>query len=101
MRIREPLMEATFVRSLSRFAPGVRIARREHLAHLPKSGALGEILKPEAQPVLAHRPARHRSTEYDLICVRHGDAWVSEDARRPTPLFAEALSAGRVGFLAR
>jgi len=96
MRIHAPLVQATFLQRLNRFAVSVRIGQEERRAHLPNSGALGELLIPGAELLLAHRPGPHRVTDYDLIWVRHNDTWVSVDARLPPRLFIEALSTGKI-----
>ena len=92
-----PLVEARFIRRLNRFAALVDIDRREHLAHIPNSGRLGELLVPGYRVLLAPAPpetARARKTAYDLALVDANGVLASADARLPNKLVAEALAAG-------
>ena len=92
-----PLVEGRFIRRLNRFAALVDVDRREHLAHIPNSGRLGELLVPGYRILLAPAPpetAHARKTAYDLALVDANGALASADARLPNKLVAEALTAG-------
>ena len=92
-----PLVEARFIRRLNRFAALVDVDRREHLAHIPNSGRLGELLVPGYRVLLAPAPpetAQARKTAYDLALVDANGVLASADARLPNKLVAEALAAG-------
>ena len=94
-----PLVEGRFIRRLNRFAALVDVNRREHLAHIPNSGRLGELLVPGYRVLLAPAPpdaAPARKTAYDLALVDANGALASADARLPNKLVAEALAAGRL-----
>lgn len=101
MHIHDPLIEGAFLQRLNRFAVSARISGSEQRAHLPNSGSLGELLVSGARLLLARRTGPRRSTEYDLIFVRHKEIWVSVDARLPNVLFAKAVNAGRIPSLAK
>lgn len=96
MRFEEPLVRARFLRRPNRFAVEVEIEGRRARAHLPNSGRLGELLRPENPLYLAPRPASHRKTPYDVALARCGRELVSVDARLPNRLAAEAALAGRL-----
>ncbi len=99
MKIDGPLVEGTFVERDNRFRATVRIEGRRAKAHVPNSGRLHELFTPGRPILLAHVPAPHRVTDYDLVMVRLDDQWVSMDARLPSRLFHEAVAAGRLdGF---
>jgi sugar fermentation stimulation protein A len=69
-------------------------------AHVPNSGRLHELFIPGQPVLLAHRPAAHRVTDYDLVMVRLGDTLVSMDARLPSRLFQEAVEQRRIDAFA-
>lgn len=100
MRIDRPLVEAQFVRRDNRFRATVRLNGQLTKAHVPNSGRLRELFVPGRPVLLAHVPAPHRITDYDLVMVRLGDRLVSMDARLPNRLFHEAVQAGRLDVFA-
>lgn len=92
-----PLVEGRFIKRLNRFAALVDVDRKEHLAHVPNSGRMHELLVPGFRVLLAPAPASaSRKTAYDLALVDIGDALSSADARLPNKLVAEALAQGRL-----
>ena len=94
-----PLVEGRFIKRLNRFAALVDVGRREHLAHVPNSGRLGELLVPGYRVLLAPAPASSassRKTTYDLALVDTGGALCSADARLPNRLVAEAIAQDRL-----
>lgn len=100
MRVDQPLVEGTFVQRDNRFRATVEIDGQIEKAHVPNSGRLHELLVPGQPVLLAHVPAPHRMTDYDLVMVRLGDRLVSMDARLPGRLFQEAVAAGQLGVFA-
>jgi len=100
MQIDGPLVEGTFVQRDNRFRATVLVNGRPLKAHVPNSGRLHELLIPGQPVLLAHVPAPHRVTDYDLVMVRLGDQLVSMDARLPSRLFHEAVLAGRLDAFA-
>ncbi len=91
-----PLIPASFLRRLNRFAVEVRLGRRRVRAHLPNSGRLHELLVPGYPMWLARRDGRRR-TRYDVQVVGLPDGiLVSADARVPNALFREAWRQGRL-----
>lgn len=94
-----PLIEGRFIRRLNRFAALVDVDRREHLAHVPNSGRMRELLVPGYRVLLAPAPpsaSASRKTAFDLALVDTGGALSSADARLPNKLVAEALAQGRL-----
>jgi len=100
MRIERTLVEGRFVRRDNRFRATVVVNGQLTQAHVPNSGRLHELLMPGQPVLLAHVPAPHRITDYDLVMVRLGDRLVSMDARLPGRLFHEAVAAGRLDAFA-
>jgi sugar fermentation stimulation protein A len=94
MRIRGPLLEASFVVRENRFRARVSLAGEEVPAHLPNSGRVSELLLPGRRVLLGEARAPHRVTDYDLLMVQLPETLVSVDARLPNRLFAEALESG-------
>ena len=101
-----PLVEGRFIRRLNRFAALVDVDRQEHMAHVPNSGRLGELLVAGYRVLLAPAVSvsasaaaggAARKTAYDLALVDTGGGNLSSiDARLPNKLLAEALAAGRL-----
>ena len=92
-----PLVEGRFIRRLNRFAALVDIDRCEHLAHVPNSGRMRELLVPGYRVLLTPAPASSaRKTGYDLALVDAGGTLSSADARLPNKLFAEAIAEARL-----
>ncbi|MFQ5593125.1 MAG: DNA/RNA nuclease SfsA, partial [Anaerolineae bacterium] len=100
MRIERALVEGRFVQRDNRFRATVLVNGQSTQAHVPNSGRLHELLIPGQPVLLAHAPAPHRITDYDLVMVRLGDRLVSMDARLPSRLFHEAVAAGRLDAFA-
>jgi len=100
MRIERHLVEGEFVHRDNRFRATVVVNGQSTKAHVPNSGRLHELLIPDQPVLLAHVPAPHRITDYDLVMVRLGDRLVSMDARLPGRLFHEAVAAGRLDAFA-
>jgi sugar fermentation stimulation protein A len=92
-----PLVEGRFIKRLNRFAALVDINRREHMAHVPNSGRMEELLVPGYRVLLAPAPRPSaRKTAYDLAIVDLGTTLSSADARLPNHLVAEAIAQGRL-----
>jgi sugar fermentation stimulation protein A len=92
-----PLVEGRFIRRLNRFAALVDVNKREHLAHVPNSGRMHELLVPGYRVLLAPAPQPStRKTAYDLAIVDIGSTLSSADARLPNHLVAEAIAEGRL-----
>ncbi len=96
MNLPQPLIPARFVRRDNRFRATVEVDGQEVWAHVPNSGRLHDLFIP-GRPIYLH-PAGHsrRKTSYDLQLVRMPRALVSIDARLPNPIFAEAVTEGRL-----
>ena len=96
MKHPHPLIPARFVRRDNRFRATVRVEDREVWAHVPNSGKLDDLFVPD-RPVFLHPVENpNRKTPYDLKLVQLPEALVSIDARLPNPIFAEAVTAGRL-----
>jgi sugar fermentation stimulation protein A len=90
LRIRDPLIEAKFLRRLNRFTVQVS-TNHETQAYLPNPGRLRELLTPGATLLLARRELENRKTSYDTIAVQHNNLWVCIDSRIPNHLIHQAL----------
>lgn len=75
------------LRRVNRFAVLVEYQGEERLAHLPNSGRLQELLRPQTPGLLRLVEAPDRRTVGDLVLVQaagpQGTGWVSVDARLP------------------
>lgn len=64
------LIKARFVTRINRFVAGVKLNGEEHLAHLPTTGRLRELLANGAEVWLRPTPGIARLTQYSLELVR-------------------------------
>ena len=100
LKLREPLLEATFLQRLNRFAALVCLEGRDEMVHVANSGRLRELFEPGRPVLLAAAPGEHRKTQFDLALVDLGGTLVSADARLPNSLVAEALMKGELAAFA-
>ena len=91
MIINGPLIEANFLRRVTRFSALVRIGQKEELVYVPNSGRMRELLVRGNRVLLQRQDAPHRKTKYDMIMVRLGRKLVSMDSRVPAKLIREAI----------
>lgn len=97
MRLPKPLVAARFLRRLNRFAILVRLRDGTVVeAHLPNSGRLQEVLRPDNDFWLVPRLHPHRRTGYDALLAQDGETLVGVDARLPPRLLLEGIRAGKV-----
>lgn len=96
MKLPAPLLPAAVVARLNRFTVEVMLDGRPARAHLANSGRLDELLAPGTRCYVAPAPAPGRRTAYDLALVEYAGTLVSVDARKPNPLFEEALAERRL-----
>ena len=86
------LERAKFVARPNRFAAVVEMCGTPVPVHVPNSGRMTELLKPDATVHIAPAAAgATRKTRYDLTLVEHGEKLVSVDSRLPPRLVAEAI----------
>jgi sugar fermentation stimulation protein A len=90
------LIRGAFIQRDNRFRATVDIQGKETWAHVANSGRLTELFTPGRPIWLAPAAGPHRKTACDLKLVEYGPVLISVDARLPNPLFAEALTAGRL-----
>ncbi len=91
-----PTVEGRFLARENRFRIRVEVDGRPVAAHLPNSGRLTELLTPGRLCHLVPHPDPRRRTPLDLLLVEYAGVLVSVDARLPGPLFAEAVTEGRL-----
>ncbi len=96
MKITAELIRGRFLRRLNRFLVEVEIGAAVHLAHLPNSGRLNELLVSGSPAALLPVSSSDRKTGYDLVQIEAEGVWVSCDARLPSSLVIEAIEAGRL-----
>lgn len=58
---------------------------------IPNPGRMHELMVPDTNVYLIHRPGDHRKTEYDLTLVEYNDTLVSIDSRLPNHMLKEAI----------
>ncbi len=93
------LVPGVLLERKNRFVATVKIEGEEHLAHVPSTGRLGELMQKGAPVFLNPRPETSRKTRWDLILVKAPGGLVAVDSRLATSLFAEALLAGDLAEL--
>ncbi|MFQ5810709.1 MAG: DNA/RNA nuclease SfsA [Armatimonadota bacterium] len=99
MDLPHPLIPATFIERPNRFLAIVRIGRRRRRAHMPNPGRMYELLRPGVQMFVARKTAAHRTTDYDVLLVKHRGRLVSLDSRAPNAIAREAIEEGRIPAL--
>lgn len=93
MKIQKEMIPGQFVARLNRFCALVSLEGQRALAHVPNSGRLKELFRPEAKLFLTKEDRPGRKTPYDLVMVQLGRKLVSCDARLPNHLVYEGLAA--------
>jgi len=97
MDLPKTLVAAKFLRRLNRFAVVVRLPDGTVVeAHLPNSGRLQEVLRPDNEVWLVPRSGRGRRTAYDVLLAQDGETLVCLDARLPPQLLLEGIYTGKV-----
>ncbi|MGI6037569.1 MAG: DNA/RNA nuclease SfsA [Limnochordia bacterium] len=91
------LVRGTWEKRNNRFSCSVTVGGMSQLAHLPSSGRMEELLIPGVDCWLVPRSG-NRKTAFDLLLVRHGDGWVSVDARLPNRLVEIWLEQGIISL---
>jgi len=85
------LVPGSFVRRENRFLAAVVVDGRTVGAHVPNSGRLAELLRPEQPVWLALRDSARRKTRYDLLLAADGEILVCVDSRMANALLEEYL----------
>lgn len=88
------LLEAVFIKRLSRFSARILLAGKEQLAHVPNSGRMRELLLEGAKVYVQSRDLPHRITKYDLVAVEYQGILVSIDSRIPNKIMPMIISTG-------
>ena len=85
------LHSGTFVERLNRFVAKVELQDEIHLAHVPNSGRMSELLVRGAPVGVIARSGPKRKTLWDLVIVKYGDVWVSVDSRQANQIVQRLL----------
>ena len=85
----------SFVGRLNRFAAQVDLNGEIHLAHVPNSGRMSELLVKGAEVGVVARTGSGRKTRWDLAIVKYGDVWVSVDSRQANEIVHRLLRSTR------
>lgn len=83
-----PLVEASFIHRLNRFAATVELEGRVVTVHVANSGRMGELLQPGNLCYLTQQPAAHRKTAFDLTLIAL-DRVDAAAVREPSAPYAE------------
>lgn len=96
MKLDGELIEARFVKRLNRFEAIIEIKGEQHLAHVPNTGRLKELLTEGATMLVRKFGNPARKTRFGLLLVKKAGIWVSIDsANAPNRIVHEALLAKR------
>jgi sugar fermentation stimulation protein A len=87
-----PLVDATFLQRLNRFAALVTLDGRETMVHVPNSGRMRELFQPGNWCGLAPAEKPGRKTAYDLALVAVEKSTPGSDAGRSQEPGSSALS---------
>lgn len=88
------LLEAVFIKRLSRFSARVKLQGEEIVTYVPNSGRMRELLTAGARVFVQLNDLPHRTTKYDLLAVDFDGTIVSIDSRIPNKLFPAILTSG-------
>ena len=91
LRVYDRLVPGTFLSRPNRFVAKVRVRGRTIPCHVPDPGRLEELLVKGARVLLAPGLAGGRTTESDLVLVRHKGIWVSVNSQLPTAFVRHLL----------
>ncbi|WP_026894148.1 DNA/RNA nuclease SfsA [Clostridiisalibacter paucivorans] len=83
---KENLVEGIFKRRLNRFVAEVEIDGKTHLAHVPNSGRMTELLIEDNRVILRRVYDESRKTKYDLLMVYKNSMVINIDSRMPNKL---------------
>ena len=87
MKIKGPLIPATFLSRPNRFLTIVRINGVKHKSHLPDPGRLNEILKVGVKVYVRPEPiSSSRKTRFTTILVEHQNLLISLVTTLPAPI---------------
>jgi sugar fermentation stimulation protein A len=95
------LVEGRFLSRTNRFRVEVRVGNKETSAHLANPGRLEELLVPNRTVWLRHANRSHRTTDYDLTLIEHGEILVSLNSHLPNALLSKALRSGNLPWVDR
>ncbi|MFC1581317.1 DNA/RNA nuclease SfsA [Candidatus Neomarinimicrobiota bacterium] len=99
MKLKGPLISATFINRPNRFLTIVKVNQKELLSHLPDPGRLEELLKPGAKIYIRKAGLNaKRKTQYSTVLVNTDHELVSLDTTLPNRFVAELLKQRALPF---
>jgi len=96
LRIEGKIVNGFFKSRLNRFSALVKLRGEEFRCFLPNPGRLKELLIPDAEVFLREIKGRVRTTNYDIIAIKHGNVLVFIDSRMPNRLLLEAFKMRKI-----
>jgi sugar fermentation stimulation protein A len=93
MKLQGPFCYGEFLERPNRFLAICQLNGQRVRAYIPNPGPMPDLLFPGVELILRHAPAPHRSTDYDLVCARPQNVFLSLDCRVPNWILGEALPA--------
>ena len=93
--VRSPV-QGLLVRKMNRFLAQVTVDGRRHDAHIPNSGRLTELMKPDHKIILEKADNPERKTRFTLKSVRYKGRWVCIDSTFPNALAYKLALDGRL-----
>ncbi|MEM3382872.1 MAG: DNA/RNA nuclease SfsA [Nitrososphaerales archaeon] len=91
LKIEGKIINGFFKKRLNRFSALVKIRENEFKCFLPNPGRLKELLIPDSEVFLKEMRNNTRTTNYDIIAIKHDSISVFIDSRIPNMLLLEAL----------
>ena len=85
------IREGTFIKRLNRFVAEILVDNTYHLAHVPNTGRMKELLVKGARIIIRKVRDDKRKTKYDLLMVYHRDILVCIDSKLPNYLLYKAF----------
>lgn len=69
---------------------------QEVVVHVKNTGRCQELFYPGVDVAISYQASPTRKTDYDLIAVKKGDAWINIDSQVPNLLAFEGIRDGRI-----
>lgn len=93
MKFEKEVVKGKFIDRPNRFQALVEVNDEVIMVHVPNTGRLKEILKPEVDVLLRVEDNPNRKTKYSLIGAYKGDILINFDSQMPNKVVKEALEA--------
>ena len=96
MKFEKPLIEGTFLKRYNRFFADVKIGDETVVAHVPNTGSLKGVNRPNSPCLVSPATNPERKLRYTLEMIQTPESWVGVNTGRPNALVHELFHGGAV-----